>query len=265
MCSCCEQTTEGGGCCSISLKTVVYLLNAICWVAGGFLVYVGVEFLTSAGDLNEVTLRPPIIVFSTAAVILIGGVVGCYGVYSQKKACLSIYLVFVTSVLIVMTAVAGIMIAKQGSAERGLLSVVQQEFKQYNNNSEISTIDDQMNVNSTQFIDNLQQKLHCCGYNNYSDWQTLWNNSSFVPTSCCKSSTNETCTGNVTEPDTIYLQGCKEPVSVWISFLYELFQWSSFGMAVLCLLALIAVIVFLCTDRTTAYYYSTLSPGYTEA
>lgn len=269
MCSCCDQTTEDAGCCCISLKTMVYLLNAICWAAGGFLIYVGVEFLLSAGSLNEISWKPPIIIFSTAAVILIGGIFGCYGVYSQKKACLSIYLVFVTSVFIVMAVVAGAMIASRTEATTSFDGMVLDTFQQYSNSSEAGVAviaGSDVTVNGTQFVDHLQTSLKCCGYNNYTDWAVFWNNSLFVPLSCCKSDIgNSTCTGSVLQKDLINLTGCKQPVEDLFTFCYKLFQWTSFGMAVLCLLALIAVIVFLCTDRTTAYYYSTLSPGYTEA
>ena len=65
-----------------------------------------------------------------------------------------------TSVFIVMTAVSGIMIAAQGSAEKSLLEAVKQQFNNYDNDTDISDVlDDQMSVNSTQFVDNLQQKV----------------------------------------------------------------------------------------------------------
>jgi len=269
MCSCCDQTTEDAGCCSLSLKTMVYLLNAICWAAGGFLVYVGVEFMLSAGSLNELSLKPPIIIFSTASVILIGGVVGCYGVYSQKKACLSIYLVFVTTVLIIMSAVTGIMLASPQAAHDSFNEMIETSFSKYSNKTqpEVSVVGDEMSFNATQFIDQVQTNLHCCGYHNYTDWATYWNNTHFVPVSCCDTTKtgNLTCTGDLTQLDLIYAQGCEVPLNETFTSLYKLFEWSCFGMAVLSLIALIAVIVFLCTDRTTAYYYSTLSPGYTEA
>lgn len=248
---------------------MVYLLNAICWAAGGFLVYVGVEFLLSAGSLNEISWKPPIIIFSTAAVILIGGIVGCYGVYSQRKACLSIYLVFVTSVFIVMAVVAGAMIASRTQATTSFNGMVLDTFQQYSNSSGpgVAVIADaDVNVNATQFVDQMQTRLQCCGYNNYTDWAVFWNNSEMVPVSCCKSDIgNMTCSGSLLQKDLINLKGCKQPIEQVFTFCWNLFEWSSLGMAILCLIALIAVIVFLCTDRTTAYYYSTLSPGYTEA
>lgn len=81
---------KGQGVCCSSFTCLQYDCFYVVQAAGGFLIYVGVEFLLSAGSLNEISWKPPIIIFSTAAVILIGGIVGCYGVYSQKKACLSI-------------------------------------------------------------------------------------------------------------------------------------------------------------------------------
>lgn len=77
--------------------------------------------------------------------------------YSQMQ-----YLVFVTSVFIVMAVVAGAMIASRTEATTSFDGMVLDTFQQYSNSSEAGVAviaGSDVTVNGTQFVDHLQTSV----------------------------------------------------------------------------------------------------------
>nr|XP_033812033.1 tetraspanin-3-like isoform X2 [Geotrypetes seraphini]XP_033812034.1 tetraspanin-3-like isoform X2 [Geotrypetes seraphini]XP_033812035.1 tetraspanin-3-like isoform X2 [Geotrypetes seraphini] len=113
------------------------------------------------------------------------------------------------------------------------LTTVGKVFGQYNgSDSDIGS----------RAVDTLQKQLKCCGVAAYTDWQTTsWyvhSGNTNVPVSCCKSMDN-TCFGDVIQPDLLYQEGCltklKNRLKMFVMFLF----WSSITAIALAVLAAI--------------------------
>jgi hypothetical protein len=108
--------------------------------------------------------------------------------------------------------------------------------------------------------DHMQQRLQCCGVENYTDWyySPQWRNNKFVPDSCCNPShfQNETLMSNCgksNEPELYFSQGC-----------YELFSnWLLQHLSIIAIFAVIFVIVEVIVLIVTGYILWTLM-GYVK-
>jgi tetraspanin-7 len=88
-------------------------------------------------------------------------------------------------------------------------------------------------------IDLLQENVHCCGLNNYTDWFTSnWaNKSTNVPESCCKPKLDHKCVhlSLTTQPDDIYTNGCFAILHKTIDDKYLLISGIGFGASLIIL------------------------------
>ncbi|XP_056427453.1 tetraspanin-3-like isoform X2 [Hyla sarda] len=109
------------------------------------------------------------------------------------------------------------------------LTPMQNAFQQYNG--------------SGMFVNKIQKELHCCGLQNYSDWEmTPWykySGNNTVPTSCCNMAYSA-CTGNITESNELYSEGCFVKLQYRLSFYLFWLVWSGIAITGTQVLAVIS-------------------------
>nr|XP_002124911.2 tetraspanin-3 [Ciona intestinalis] len=265
------------GICMAPFKCVLVILNVLFWFAGAFMLYVGIKFIQDDNGYNQVGGRPAVILLCSASVLIVGGIIGCVGAMWEKKTCLGLFLVFLASVLIVQVAVTSLMFTNKKSMKSNFDDFLSDQFDLYGasgndtvvvNNKTINPVE---GINATEFIDNIQTGVQCCGLHNYTDWATFpWGeNKTVVPVSCCKpqSETNTTCTGSTAAKDLhlIYQTGCEAGVNKAFYWFFDFLTWTALGLAILTFLGCCIVVGLLCYHRNQPIGYSHISPGYTEA
>ncbi|XP_056427462.1 tetraspanin-3-like isoform X3 [Hyla sarda] len=138
------------------------------------------------------------------------------------------------AVLLVLNGLLGFKISNRGSrCQQGTLDYeltpMQNAFQQYNG--------------SGMFVNKIQKELHCCGLQNYSDWEmTPWykySGNNTVPTSCCNMAYSA-CTGNITESNELYSEGCFVKLQYRLSFYLFWLVWSGIAITGTQVLAVIS-------------------------
>ncbi|KAI7690392.1 Tetraspanin-9, partial [Sarcoptes scabiei] len=111
---------------------------------------------------------------------------GCCGSWFQNKTLLMLYLISIILVMVVEIITGVVCFVYQTkisqTLQNELLNGIQHRF----------SLNDTNGVHSTW--DQIQSRFECCGVYNYTDWYNIdaWPNENRVPTSCCRSSLNET-------------------------------------------------------------------------
>lgn len=119
---------------------------------------------------------------------------GCCGSWFQSKCLLSVYLIAVITIMIIEILLGVVCFVFQNQIGDTLQSEL------------LNGIQHHYNHNDTHGIrsawDQLQEKLHCCGVNNHTDWYQIdaWPDKIQVPPSCCKP-INGTIGRECSEPD----------------------------------------------------------------
>ncbi|XP_055018003.1 tetraspanin 37 isoform X3 [Boleophthalmus pectinirostris] len=106
-------------------------------------------------------------------------------------------------------------------------------------------------------VDALQEKMQCCGVQNYTDWRdTSWfihNGGHILPLSCCNQIFTS-CNGTVLQPDHFYQTGCKVKLKVFFQFLLDTVMWM-FAVVFLVLVILLVPTVMLMREPLLSYQY----------
>jgi len=238
------------------LKIIVFICNFIFFIVGGALVAVTVFLVVRTpdaiqeleGDIFTIVIWT---FFSLGLFLFIMGFLGCCGTCKEDSCMLCSFIVLMT-VLIAVEVCAAIY--------GGIL--LQRVSSDLENNMRDRVKNDYNETSSDPFSeawDTIQREFECCGAVDYRDY----NNSTFsattgksVPSSCCKSGSDNTlclgeaetgdyvCTDREPFPPAEHLNpcGCYEPVSDWLS---------AFGTTVVALTIVVALcqavlIIFSC-------------------
>ncbi|XP_048461124.1 tetraspanin-7-like [Rhincodon typus] len=184
------------------LKTFLIVFSFIFWIAGGVLLAVGVWGKVSLEEylslLAEKSTNAPYVLIGTGAAIVIFGFFGCFATCRGSTWMLKLY-AMILSLLFLAQLVAGI----SGFVFRHeIKSTLKDSFK-----------DAVRKYNTTDsLVDYTQQNLHCCGAQNYTDWNdTAYFKISGIPVSCCRN--NSDCKPGdlknmTTAKDRVFKQGC---------------------------------------------------------
>uniref|UniRef100_A0A8C4Q090 Tetraspanin 37 n=1 Tax=Eptatretus burgeri TaxID=7764 RepID=A0A8C4Q090_EPTBU len=107
---------------------------------------------------------------------------------------------------------------------------------------------------ASQAVDMVQSQLHCCGIQNYTDWQwePWFNHSGSAPLSCCAHNIS-ICSGSLEEPTFLYHQGCQIKIVGAVMNALTLILWSAVAFGCFQLLAM--VFTCLAMDRQTGDPY----------
>ncbi|XP_066430972.1 tetraspanin-3-like [Eleutherodactylus coqui] len=91
-------------------------------------------------------------------------------------------------------------------------------------------------------VNQIQKELHCCGLQNFSDWETtLWFHRAgnyTVPRSCCNMASSA-CSGNMAESTELYLEGCLVKLQYKLTFYLFWLVWAGIGISGAQVLAII--------------------------
>ncbi|NXR78369.1 TSN1 protein, partial [Pycnonotus jocosus] len=192
--------------CFTFIKVMMILFNLAIFLSGGTLLGVGIwvkvdgqSFLDIFGALSATVLQVVNVAYlliAIGAILLVIGFLGCYGAQKESKCLLMMFFSVVLIIFIAEVAAAVLALVFTGLAETLLTGLVTPLLKEkYGVEDEFTAI---WNTTMTQ--------VHCCGLNNYTDF----NNSYFYakhesyPMQCCD--TNGPC--NSTLAAEAKVQGC---------------------------------------------------------
>ncbi|XP_005482278.1 tetraspanin-1 [Zonotrichia albicollis] len=192
--------------CFTFIKVMMILFNLAIFLSGGTLLGVGIwvkvdgeSFLKIFGTLSSSILQVVNVAYLLiviGAILLVIGFLGCYGAQKESKCLLMMFFSVVLIIFIAEVAAAVVALVFTGLAETLLTGLVTPLLK------EKYGADDAF----TQIWNITMTEVHCCGLNNYTDF----NNSYYFdthhgyPEQCCD--TQEPC--NSTVAAEMAVQGC---------------------------------------------------------
>ncbi|XP_062563012.1 CD151 antigen-like [Armigeres subalbatus] len=206
--------TRDSDCCSINfVKYVLHIFNIIFFMSG--LVIMGITVWTVFWKHQYISLLSTtnyaIGTYSLLAaglLALIGGIIGCCGVWREQRPMLLLYTFILLFVFLLEAIVGGLAYLYETQIELELQHSLNSTFmEQYG-----------VSVRQTEAIDRMQQEFGCCGAVRFEDWRySVWLRSRRkdlirptegrrVPDSCCISMTPK-C-GLSDGPSNIPYTGC---------------------------------------------------------
>lgn len=183
------EFNEKATCGTVCLKYLLFTFNCCFWLAGLAVMAVGIWTLALKSDYISLLasgtyLATAYILVVAGVVVMVTGVLGCCATFKERRNLLRLYfvLLLITFLLEIIAGILAYIYYQQLNAElkenlKGTMS------KQYHQPGYEGV---------TSAVDKLQQEFHCCGSNNWQDWQdSEWVRSGqakghVVPDSCCK-------------------------------------------------------------------------------
>jgi len=186
------------------IKYILFVFNLIFYLAGIVLIVAGAlvqtmfrdYFVFFGGQFNAAA----ILLIIVGIIVFFIGFFGCCGAYKENHCMLMTFTVLLGIVFILEVAAA---IAAK---------ILNNELRQLVRNKMNDAIVNYQPGKSAQVWNKTQEKLHCCGSVNYTDWKNNpgLSNTSSVPDSCCKTVSPDCGKGTLSDPDPtqIYHDGC---------------------------------------------------------
>ncbi|XP_033645980.1 CD151 antigen-like [Asterias rubens] len=240
------------GCGATLSKMILFVLNALVWVVSIALIALGAYVLANQGKYAGVfgtNTNTLVIVCGTVlgvgCLIFLTAFCGCCGAMKESSCLLKMY-IGILVILILVEVIGGILaLVFRGSIRTFLSEQMQtQVTKSYGKKDQEAV---------TTFLDGFQEGQSCCGVENYTDYLgsafQKANPEKFVPLSCCKDQSVETCNDasgdDIADPDLIFSgpkQGC---LPILVNFFEDNFLY--IGAAALALVAFeILASIFAC-------------------
>ncbi|NWW29615.1 TSN1 protein, partial [Panurus biarmicus] len=173
--------------CFTFIKVMMILFNLAIFLSGGTLLGVGIwvkvdgeSFLHIFGTLSSSILQVvnvSYLLIVIGAILLVIGFLGCYGAQKESKCLLMMFFSVVLIIFIAEVAAAVLALVFTGLAETFLTGLVTPLLKEkYGMNSTFTSI---WNATMT--------KVHCCGLNNYTDFNDSYYYNAYgsYPRQCC--------------------------------------------------------------------------------
>ncbi|XP_071421055.1 tetraspanin-1 [Pithys albifrons albifrons] len=170
------------------IKVMMILFNLAIFLCGGTLLGVGIwvkvdgqSFVDIFGTLSSSILQivnVSYVLIVIGSILLVIGFLGCYGAQKESKCLLMMFFSVVLIIFIVEVAVAVVALVYTSLAESLLSAVVTPILK------EKYGVDDTF----THIWNTTMTKVHCCGLNNYTDFNdSVWYNThdGTYPEPCC--------------------------------------------------------------------------------
>lgn len=232
------------------IKVMMFLFNLLIFLCGAALLAVGIwvsvdgpSFLKVFGSLSSSAMQfvnVGYFLIAAGVVLFILGFLGCYGAHSENKCALMLF--FSILLLIFIAEIAGAVVAfvYTTMAEQLLTSLVVPAIeKDYGYQSDF-----------TQVWNSTMEGLHCCGFNNYTDF----NASRFVkenkvfPPYCCANPGNHTLEEQCTEDKakSMKVQGCLKEIQHKLSANAVTVGGVAIGVAALELAAMVVSMYLYC-------------------
>ncbi|XP_071550285.1 23 kDa integral membrane protein-like [Panulirus ornatus] len=189
-------------------KLGLFILNFLVFVVGVAVVVLASMIINKDNTysvlLSHGTFSVPIIILIAGLFIVLLGFLGCCGAMKESSCMLNTYAFIVTILLIAEIVLAIILLAFTDQAESTIKGGMEDVFEQYGNNDTVLK----------KTIDAAQHDLHCCGVEQYTDWQNYtYSGGEDVSIGCCREQIPDCYKGMATLPlaeanKTIYTRGC---------------------------------------------------------
>ncbi|KAK3593918.1 hypothetical protein CHS0354_011521 [Potamilus streckersoni] len=188
------------------LRNVLFVFNIIFFLTGlsllGVGLYIRLNRHTFVSLLGSTTYPvSTYLLLATGAVIILTGVLGCFGACKYIRCCLFTF-AFLLLLIFLLEAVAGVLAYMYDG-------VVKEELTR---NLNKTMMDNYMyDIAITQAVDEMQQQFQCCGTRDFQDWRySKWkkneNDTRVTPDSCCKTPSLMCALSD--SPNNIYYLGC---------------------------------------------------------
>uniref|UniRef100_A0A8C4Q083 Tetraspanin n=1 Tax=Eptatretus burgeri TaxID=7764 RepID=A0A8C4Q083_EPTBU len=226
------------------------ILVLVFWAAAAGIGYLGAQGLIlfdrySNFFPDSYTALPALLLISVASCLALVAVIGCCSSAGDSRFGASTFLFFLIAIFF-FEVVAGVLAyAYRGQVNRKVSIMIDGVFQAYNGSSANT---------ASQAVDMVQSQLHCCGIQNYTDWQwePWFNHSGSAPLSCCAHNIS-ICSGSLEEPTFLYHQGCQIKIVGAVMNALTLILWSAVAFGCFQLLAM--VFTCLAMDRQTGDPY----------
>ncbi|XP_059141094.1 CD63 antigen-like [Physella acuta] len=195
---------EGGMKC---VKYLLFLFNLIFVIAGIGLIaagaYVKIKLTEYYEFFGSNYMGPGILLIIVGVIIFLLAFFGCCGAIKENY-CLTMTFAVSLGIIFVLEIAGGIAgFVLRDDIENEIEKVLVDSFKSYNKSSGIRDT-----------WDTLQKDFHCCGANNFSDWQTNLAYLGQYPASCCKTTGCDTTFGD--QNQAVYHEGCRSAFEGWL-------------------------------------------------
>ena len=167
----------------VGLRCIKYLLcavNALFVITGIMIISVG----TTIFAVNKDFIRSPYLSHvSPATLLIVAGILvfmiaflGCCGAVRESTCMVLVFAVSLSIVLVLELAAAITAFTLQNEIKGFVAVNIKHTMQGYGSDNE-----------TTDAVDFLQSRLHCCGYNGYQDWQAIMQETGIeFPKSCCR-------------------------------------------------------------------------------
>ena len=186
--------------CKAIVLFLFLIFNLVIVCIAALLVYVSVHYyitLHSYTNLLEDSAKnvallvlPLVVIVVVSLLLLLLALVGFIAGVCQVKFMYALYAVMLVLLLALQITGAVLIGVFEGPIEYSIAEGMTNNIHLYNDTSSIRKV-----------FDNVQERLECCGINNYTDWG---DNGFKIPESCCK----EGVECDTSEVDNINLEGC---------------------------------------------------------
>ncbi|XP_005107456.2 tetraspanin-7 [Aplysia californica] len=201
------------------MKTLMMVFNFIFWVTGIVILAIGIWTKVDLYKYLELSSiyqpEAPYVLIGVGAVIVLIGSLGCCCTVKGHSFLLYMFCGFLFIVFIVELSAGIALLIYRGKLEQGFKEGLTSAIQKYD-----------VDPHGAAALDELQEKLVCCGINNYTNWfKSPWaekqSSPYSVPVSCCRveeSACRHTglSGGNSTTRD-IHTQGCHKLVVDFIN------------------------------------------------
>ncbi|NXC30997.1 TSN1 protein, partial [Campylorhamphus procurvoides] len=161
--------------CFTFIKVMMILFNLAIFLSGGTLLGVGIwvkvdgeSFVDIFGTLSSSVLQVvnvSYVLIVIGSILLVIGFLGCYGAQKESKCLLMMFFSVVLIIFIAEIAVAVVALVYTGLAETLLSALVTPVLKEKYG----------VDPTFTQIWNTTMTKVHCCGLNNYTDFNdSVW-------------------------------------------------------------------------------------------
>ncbi|XP_032821320.2 CD63 antigen-like [Petromyzon marinus] len=200
------MAVEGASKC---VKYLLFVFNLLFFVSGLGLVIVGALAQAHVGAFGKLsdnaTTGAPVLLIVVGSIIFVVAFFGCFGSIKENRCMLGTFTALLVIILLVEIA-AGIAAFVFKDKIKGYFTKdLEALYNKYPGKA-----------GEAKIIDDMQQKLQCCGALNYTEWlnYTTWNNvqehRGSTPDSCCIQVTTDCGKGKALEavPQNIFTKPC---------------------------------------------------------
>ncbi|XP_074086871.1 CD151 antigen [Macrotis lagotis] len=184
-----EYNEKKETCGTICLKYLLFTFNFCFWIAGLFVIAVGIWTLAFKSAYisllaSNTYMATAYILVVAGAVVMVTGILGCCATFKESRNLLLLYFILLFLIFL-LEVIAGIL----AYIYRHQLS---SELKDNLKDTMIQKYHQPGQEGVTMAVDKLQQEFKCCGSNHSEDWQeSVWirsgeANGRKAPDSCCK-------------------------------------------------------------------------------